>query len=84
MTVAELILKMQKVDPSRIVVLQEDSEGNGYKLLEGVDDNAVYEAINSWSGEVKCQTLTTEMRKRGYSDEDVGTGQPCLVLYPVN
>ena len=84
MTVAELITELQKVDPNRIVILQKDAEGNGHKLLEGVDDNAVYEAINSWRGEVKYQTLTDEMRKQGYSDDDVGEGKPCLVLYPVN
>lgn len=84
MTVAELIVKLQQVDGNRLVILQKDSEGNGYSPLDGADDNAVYEPLTTWRGEVKMQRLTNDLRRQGYSDEDIGEGQPCLVLYPVN
>lgn len=84
MTVKELIAKLQQVEPDRIVILQKDSEGNGYSPLSGIDDNAVYQPETTWRGEVKMQELTDELRRQGYSEEDTGDGQPCLVLYPVN
>lgn len=84
MTVKELIAKLQQVEPDRIVILQKDAEGNGYSPLEGADDNAVWQAIKYGRGEVRMQTLTDKLRRQGYSEEDTGEGQPCLVLYPVN
>lgn len=76
MKVRELIAELQGMDPEWDVILQKDSEGNGYSPLSGVDGNSVYEAESTWSGNV-------------YSAEDVaegyGEGCPkCCVLYPVN
>lgn len=84
MTVKDLIEALQKVDQTRIVILQKDSEGNGYSPLSGIDDNAMYEAETTYSGEVRIHHLTDALIKQGFSDEDVGDGQPCLVLYPIN
>lgn len=84
MTVAELILELQKLDQSRIVILQKDSEGNGYSPLAGVDDNAAYDEINGYSGDVGILQLTPELRKQGFTDEDMSSGAPCVVLYPTN
>lgn len=84
MTVQQLIdLLLLVEDKSRVVVLQKDAEGNGYSPLEGIEDNVVYEPQSTWSGGV-TQELTPELRAMGYSDEDVGEGYPCLVLYPIN
>ncbi len=68
MTVKELIRKLQTVDQYREVILQKDSEGNGYSPLSGTEHRLSYEAENSWSGEVN----------------DNGSGLPCVVLFPVN
>lgn len=84
MTVKELIEELLKIDLDRIVILQKDSEGNGYSPLAGIDGNAVYNAETTYCGEVKIAYLTTELIKQGFSDDDVGDGQPCLVLYPIN
>lgn len=87
MKVRELIEALQSVDPEREVVLQKDSEGNGYSPCTGLDDNAAYEADSTWSGEVYPQTITDEMRQEGYTDDDAAserseTATPCVVLYP--
>lgn len=84
MTVKELIEILRTIDGDRIVILQKDSGGNGHSPLRGADDNAVYDAMSTYSGEVKFQTLTPHLLKQGYSEEDTGDGTPCVVLYPVN
>ena len=86
MTVRELIAILTPMDPDRIVVLQKDAEGNGYSPLRdgGVDDNAVYAAETTWHGEVYIETLTPALERGGYTEEDTGSGVPCVVLVPVN
>ena len=85
MTVQELIDQLNTIeDKNRIVILQKDSEGNGYSPLAGADDNAVYEADTKYSGTVGYERITKDLRASGYSDDDVGTGVPCAVLWPVN
>lgn len=86
MTVRDLIALLSPMDPNRIVVLQKDAEGNGYSPLRdgGADDNAVYVADTTWSGDVRIQTLTPELVVAGFGEEDTGSGVPCVVLVPVN
>lgn len=84
MTVAQLIVALQAVDQTRIVIIQEDVEGNSFSPLMGIDDNSVYQEDGTYSGDVKLQRLTPELLAQGFTAEDVGDGQPCLVLYPVN
>lgn len=76
MTVKELIDELLKLPQNVIVVLQKDSEGNGYSPVAG-SEAAVYDADNDWSGSV-------------YSDEDVADGDApegcpsCVVIFPRN
>lgn len=85
-TVRELIEQLQKMDPTRIVVLQKDGEGNDYSPLSGVDDNTAYLPDSTWYGEVKLQALSDEQRQKGFDEHDLAgpNHQPCVVLYPVN
>ncbi len=76
MTVAELIAELKECHPDSIVILQKDSEGNGYSPLSGLDDLAVYVADNDYRGEVRTQNDII----KGYG---IG-GVPCVVLYPAN
>ena len=48
----------------RNLILQKDGEGNGFSPLELVDDESVYEADSTWSGEVKPEELTPELLKQ--------------------
>lgn len=88
MTVKELIELLKECDPDRLVILQKDSEGNGYSPLSG-GERAAYIADSTWSGEVRYEPdqLTDEMRQRGYTEEDCaeeGNYTPAVVLWPVN
>jgi hypothetical protein len=84
MKVKELIEILSTMDQDREVILQRDSEGNGYSPLCGVDDNTVYESESTSYGEVYHEKLTEEDRKQGFTEEDLGTGNgvPCVVLFP--
>lgn len=85
MTVQELIDQLNAIeDKTRIVIMQKDSEGNGYSPLEDMDDNCTYVAESTWHGDVGIEHLTDELRRRGFTEEDQNGGVPCLVLGPVN
>ena len=57
-----------------VVILQKDSEGNGYSPLSGVDAESVYKADSTYSGEV--YRTDDEYAPRG--------AVPCCVLFPIN
>lgn len=85
MTVGELIEQLSAMDPTLLVIMQKDGEGNGYSPLYVADgENNVYEAETTWSGEVRLASLSPELIEGGYSEEDVGEGVPCCVLAPTN
>lgn len=81
MTVAELIDELTKFPPDMVVIMQTDSEGNGYSKLEGVDGRNLVFTANK---EVKYKELTPSMRRAKYTEEDLGVGEDCAVLYPVD
>lgn len=84
-TVKELIERLQSVDENLIVIIQKDSEGNGYSPLSSIDDECVYEADSTWSGEVGYAKLTLELEQQGYDENDLRPdGIPALILCPVN
>lgn len=86
-TVKELKKLLENVDENRIVILQNDAEGNGYSPLAGIDDESNYRAYSTYSGEVGYEKLTAALRKQGYSDGDVVSGdgaEPALILFPIN
>jgi len=77
MTVQELIAKLQQCDPTDIVVLSRDSEGNGYSTAYSIAPMMFNE------GEVRYRELTPALIEQGYEEEDVSTeGTPCVVLWP--
>ena len=84
MTVGQLIKKLEKINKRREVVLQIDSEGNGFHKLEGVDDNAAYDDDLDYGIEVGVQKLTKELKKQGFGEEDLAPkgSTPCVVLFP--
>jgi hypothetical protein len=84
MTVKQLIERLQKEDPDRLVVMAADGEGNSHSPLSGFWTGA-YRADSKWSGEVGLDKLTEKDKKQGYTDEDVMTdGVPALILSPSN
>ena len=64
--------------PDRDVILQNDSEGNGYNLVGGY-----------WCGiynreydEVGLEKLTSELIEEGYTESDIKEGEPSIFLVP--
>lgn len=85
MKVKELLKLLEGYDPKAEVILQKDAEGNGYSPLEGVDDEAVYVADNSWSGNVYDTKWTADEACMDEDDwERLMKRKRCVVLYPVN
>ena len=84
MTIKELIEKLQSEDPNRLVVIQKDSEGNGYSPLHSVE-RAAYIPYNTWSGEAGLESLTPEDKEQRYTQEDISVdGLSALIMVPVN
>jgi hypothetical protein len=81
MTVGELIDLLQQVDRNRLVVMSRDAEGNGYSPLAGAWSGSY---SPNWSGEAGLETLTPEDLEQGYTTLDIVSGQPALILCPVN
>ena len=52
MNVLELINLLNDLPPELEVILQKDSEGNGYSPLEGVDGECIYIKDSTWSGDI--------------------------------
>lgn len=88
MKVRELLQQLMGQDPEREVVMSSDSEGNSYSPLSSIS-TASYVPDSTWSGEVHLEELDDELRKQGYSEEDVRKpgedgAVAALVLVPTN
>lgn len=79
MNVGELIELLQTFDPERVVIMQRDSEGNGYAPLLGADDNSRW---NSARRELGLERIGELDRKQGYTEEDIVDGDPAVVVWP--
>lgn len=86
MIVKELIALLQTMPEDSIVILQKDSEGNGYSPLSDVDADAIYNAETTWYGEVYSTKWTA--RDAGMDEEEWKKYKretpACVVLAPVN
>lgn len=81
-TVEQLIKDLQKSDPKRMVILSSDPEGNSFSpLASSVYDNC---SFDEKSCEWGVEELTPELKKIGYTEEDIIKGKKAIVLYPLN
>jgi hypothetical protein len=87
MKVKDLIEQLKDVDPDRTVIMSKDAEGNGYSPLYNMSEE-IYCPDSTYSGEVYIEKLTDELRKLGYTDEDLAPEDDrnlkALVLGPTN
>lgn len=84
MTVRELMGELAKYPPDSLVVCQRDPEGNGYSPLSDVSADG-YVPDSTYSGDRYLLALTPELRKQGYTAEDVrADAQPAVFLCPTN
>jgi len=85
MKVKALMKLLAEFDQNAEVILQKDSEGNGYSPLSGADHDAVYTPESTWSGTV----FSTEWSAQDACMEDeewqvMMKKKRCVVLYPIN
>lgn len=78
MNVRQLIKKLQKEDPERLVILASDAEGNSYDTLHDV----YTAAWNKQDREIGLEKITAKDLENGYTEEDIVKGIPALVLTP--
>ncbi len=83
-TVGELKKMLSEFSDDLPVILQEDSEGNGYSPLHGADE-AMYVPERPWYGEVYMTNEQVDEDPR-YSDEDRPPEDAIkvVVIWPVN
>ncbi len=85
MTVGELKLKLEELPEDMVIILQKDSEGNGYSPLSGADADAVYLPNNKWSGEAYSTVWEAEDVCMGEEEwSNLKRGPKSLILYPLN
>jgi hypothetical protein len=84
MTVGELIIELQKLDPDFPVIMSEDAEGNGHSPLAEVWES-MYFAEQTWCGTV--HPLSEEIAESDqYTEEDEAPegSVRAVVLWPTN
>jgi hypothetical protein len=79
MTVKQLIARLSKFDPNRIVVMSKDGEGNGFSPLETMQEG-IYRPESTWSGESFPEGATED--DYGYTKQK--GDKPSVTLWPVN
>ncbi|HKJ34277.1 MAG TPA: hypothetical protein VJ945_01415 [Flavobacteriaceae bacterium] len=85
MTVKELKETIANLPDEMEVVLQKDSEGNGFSPLYGADSDAVYIAKTTWYGDVYSMDWTAD--DACMTDEEwekIKSKPRTLILRPVN
>lgn len=79
MKVKKLIEILQREDPEKLVVLSGYTEENYFYRVRSIEDNYLF---NEEEGSIGIQKLTSKLKGAGYSEEDIGIGDPCIVLWP--
>ena len=85
MTVKELKVELQNLPDDMEVILQKDSEGNGYSPLAGADAEAVYVPDSTWSGDV--YSIDWSADDACMTDEEwkeIQAKPRALILHPTN
>lgn len=86
MTIKGLISMLQKEDPSRIVILSIDSEGNSFSPMGGDFTTGAYRG-NGATGDFGLEPgeLTPALKRKGYSEDDViGNGKKAILFWPLS
>ena len=69
------------------VILQKDSEGNGYSPLAGIDEACIYVADSAYSGDVFSINTSAEdncLEEDEWQALQKDKTKQCLVIYPIN
>jgi len=85
MNVRELKDYIENLPDEMEVILQKDSEGNGYSPLSDADADANYVPTSTWSGEVYFDEWSAEDCCLGITEwKEMRSKPKSLILTPVN
>ena len=85
MNVKELKELLSSLPDDMEVIIQKDSEGNGYSPLSSVDSNCVYVPTNKWSGDVYFSHWVADDSDMSEEEwEELKSRKKSLVLTPTN
>lgn len=85
MKVSLLLKILKELDPEMEVIIQKDSEGNGYSPLAGADPEGIYVEESSWGGYVYDPTWGAEGACMDEEEwQEILKLPRALILYPVN
>jgi hypothetical protein len=85
MKVKALIKLLLDCEQDADVILQKDSEGNGFSPISGVDPDIVYVPNSQWSGEVYSTQWTADAACMEEAEwQKILKKKRSVVLYPVN
>jgi hypothetical protein len=85
MTVKDLKENIADLPDDMEVILQKDSEGNGYSPLSDLDANCIYIPENTYSGQVYSANSNAEDSCMSEQEWEITLENPrVLVLCPVN
>ena len=80
------LAKMLLENPDVELIMQKDSEGNGYSPMSGIEFDVVYVPDSTWSGEVYSKNYSAEYN--GMEEDEwaalKNTNSGYAVLAPVN
>lgn len=86
MNIKELKEAIKELPDDMEVILEKDSEGNGFSPLAEIDTDIIYLANSSYSGEVRDTRWSTE--DSGYESEEeweeMKRKPRCCLLSPIN
>jgi len=83
MKVKDLIQQLSTLNPEREIVIQLDSDGNGYSPCSDIWVG-LYQPITKQYGEASLEELTAEDREFGYMEEDIlSEGTKAVFLCPL-
>lgn len=84
MKVKELRELLENCNDDDLIVMSKDAEGNTFTLLSDIDsDSYVYDS-QGWWGDVYLRELSDDDLCNGYTEEDLGPGENCIILWPTN
>lgn len=85
MNVKELKEILNELPDDMEVILQKDSEGNGYSPLSGGDAEAIYVPESTWSGDVYSSKWTADDADMNNDEwKEILSNPKALILYPIN
>ena len=85
MNVKQLKEAIKDLPDDMEVLLQKDSEGNGYSPLRGAAPDCIYVADNRWEGQVyNTDDSAADNCMEENEWEELKTGPRSLILHPIN